>query len=282
MNCFNIRELQGNLKRKFFTDLVNSNDHRDFLNQSILGMRFKNNNNLAVTPDMEAFYNFGTTVSPKTKSFSFTNDYNALSSYASTFTTQFSLTPNLTLVTTSLSVLSNLVSHLKSICELFISLTPYSVTTITSLPTNLSNSVACNLNHFGFSVTLQLLNLDKAEVSPTTVPFNSENISTSNITEGITSSLSEVTNSYRFNRFSNPLISYDYKCGHYLGIWDQLYPSLMTSYIEVARGIRKAPWFYSDQFNELLLNNHQSFIKKFTIVSNTSVSSSAVEPKSTV
>jgi hypothetical protein len=218
MNCFNIRELQGNLKRKFFTDLVNSNDHRDFLNQSILGMRFKNNNNLAVTPDMEAFYNFGTTVSPKTKSFSFTNDYNALSSYASTFTTQFSLTPNLTLVTTSLSVLSNLVSHLKSICELFISLTPYSVTTITSLPTNLSNSVACNLNHFGFSVTLQLLNLNKAEVSPITVPFNSENISTSNITEGITSSLSEVTNSYRFNRFSNPLISYDYKCGHYLCI----------------------------------------------------------------
>ena len=268
MNCFNIRELQGNLKRKFFTDLVNSNDHRDFLNQSILGMRFKNNNNLAVTPDMEAFYNFGTTVSPKTKSFSFTNDYNALSSYASTFTTQFSLTPNLTLVTTSLSVLPNLVSHLKSICELFISLTPYSVTTITSLPTNLSNSVACNLNHFGFSVTLQLLNLNKAEVSPTTVPFNSENISTSNITEGITSSLSEVTNSYRFNRFSNPLISYDYKCGHYLGIWDQLYPSLMTSYIEVARGIRKAPWFYSDQFNELLLNNHQSFIKKFTTQSN--------------
>jgi hypothetical protein len=42
----------------------------------------------------------------------------------------------------------------------------------------------------------------------------------------------------------------------------------MTSYIEVARGIRKAPWFYSDQFNELLLNNHQSFIKKFTTQSN--------------
>jgi hypothetical protein len=42
----------------------------------------------------------------------------------------------------------------------------------------------------------------------------------------------------------------------------------MTSYIEVARGIRKAPWFYSDQFNELLLNNHQNFIKKFTTQTN--------------
>jgi hypothetical protein len=42
----------------------------------------------------------------------------------------------------------------------------------------------------------------------------------------------------------------------------------MTSYIEVARGIRKAPWFLSDQYNELLLNNHQNFIKKFTTQSN--------------
>jgi len=42
----------------------------------------------------------------------------------------------------------------------------------------------------------------------------------------------------------------------------------MTSYIEVARGIRKAPWFYSDQFNELLMSNHQNFIKKFTSQSN--------------
>ena len=80
--------------------------------------------------------------------------------------------------------------------------------------------------------------------------------------------MSENSTGYRFNRFSNALISYDYKCGHYLGIWDQLYPSLMTSYIEVARGIRKAPWFYSDQFTELLTSNHQNFIKKFTTQSN--------------
>jgi hypothetical protein len=45
----------------------------------------------------------------------------------------------------------------------------------------------------------------------------------------------------RFSRFSNPTISYDFKCGNYIGIWDKLYPSLMTSFIEVARGIRKAP-----------------------------------------
>ena len=67
MNCFNIRELQGVLKRKFFTDLINTNDHRDFLNQSIIGLRFKSNNQLSITPDLESFFNLGLTNTPKTK-----------------------------------------------------------------------------------------------------------------------------------------------------------------------------------------------------------------------
>merc|ERR1712100_144747 len=46
MNCFNIRELQGILKRKFFVDLVNSHDHKDLFNQTILALRFKLNNNV--------------------------------------------------------------------------------------------------------------------------------------------------------------------------------------------------------------------------------------------
>ena len=75
MNCFNIRELQGILKRKFFTDLVNTNDHRDFLNQSIIGLRFKTNNQLSISPDVESFFNLGTTNSAKSKSTNFTNIY---------------------------------------------------------------------------------------------------------------------------------------------------------------------------------------------------------------
>lgn len=75
MNCFNIRELQGILKRKFFTDLVNSNDHRDLFDKSIIGLRFKNNNQLNINHDMSLFYNFGTTTSSKTKSTLFNNNY---------------------------------------------------------------------------------------------------------------------------------------------------------------------------------------------------------------
>jgi hypothetical protein len=45
--------------------------------------------------------------------------------------------------------------------------------------------------------------------------------------------------SHRALRFSNALIGYDYKTGHYLGSSEKFYPHLVLSFIEVARGIRK-------------------------------------------
>jgi hypothetical protein len=218
MNCFNIRELQGNLKRKFFTDLVNSNDHRDFLNQSILGMRFKNNNNLAITPDMEAFYNFGTTNTPKSKSFDFTNSYTSLNNYSSMFFNKISLEGLTSVTTSALNILSNIVFHLKALVDVVISLTPYSLTSFISMNMNFSNFITSNLNHFSFNFTMPTSSTKASITENDNVAFNTENISSTNITENMSSSFSEVTNSYRFNRFSNPLISYDYKCGHYLGI----------------------------------------------------------------
>ena len=44
MNCFNIRELQVILKRRFFTDLMNSADHHTLIDSSMIGLRFKTNN----------------------------------------------------------------------------------------------------------------------------------------------------------------------------------------------------------------------------------------------
>jgi hypothetical protein len=219
MNCFNIRELQGNLKRKFFTDLVNSNDHRDFLNQSILGMRFKNNNNLAITPDMEAFYNFGTTNTPKSKSFDFTNTYSSLNSYSSTVLDKFSFSTLSNFSSSLMNILSNIISYLKGFISMLTSLTPYSLVSLFSLNLNFTNLVTYNLTHFNFNFSETIKSVEaKNTMNNANVSFNSENISASNATENISSSFSEISNTYRFNRFSNPLISYDYKCGHYLGI----------------------------------------------------------------
>jgi hypothetical protein len=44
MNCFNVRELQALLKNRFFTELVSSKDHHEFLDQTAIGIRFKTNN----------------------------------------------------------------------------------------------------------------------------------------------------------------------------------------------------------------------------------------------
>ena len=75
MNCFNIRELQGNLKRKFFSDLVNSNDHREILNNTMIGLRFKTQDISSLNPDTFSFYQYGTHTNPKSRNLIFTNIY---------------------------------------------------------------------------------------------------------------------------------------------------------------------------------------------------------------
>lgn len=38
----------------------------------------------------------------------------------------------------------------------------------------------------------------------------------------------------------------------------------MTSFIEVARGIRKSAWMFSDQYADLLAQNYANYNSKFT------------------
>jgi len=83
----------------------------------------------------------------------------------------------------------------------------------------------------------------------------------------------ESTSSQRFTRFSNLLINYDYKTGHYMGEWDKQYPYLINSFIEVARGIRKPSWFLSDQYADLLKSNFNKFTINFTNKMNLKLSS---------
>ena len=260
MNCFNIRELQGVLKRKFFTDLVNTNDHRDFLNQSIIGLRFKSNNQLSITPDLESFFNFGTTTNTKNKTNMFTNSYFDFKNESLSFSSSLNFS----------FLFNNINVFFSNLMTFVISLNLNSLFSLTSIFNSFKQTLISNLN-ITFSTELskqQNLTTQNSLNSDNMVNYSTDNLNSSNNIETTNNLLSETSNNVRFTRFNNPLISYDYKCGHYLGIWESLYPSLMTSYIEVARGIRKAPWFLSDQFSELLQNNHQNFVKKFTTQSN--------------
>ena len=255
MNCFNIRELQGILKRKFFTDLVNSNDHRTLLDKSVIGLRFKNNNQLNINHDMSLFYNFGTTTSSKAKTGLFTNNY--LNSQEAGFTGKASLflvnifnnitsmnSSNTGTLTSPLSITNvcfNISLFVTSSLSSLASISASSLIAMITLPSMLKDFFAMNFNlNFSSQNNNSFTNLTGLAETNGTI-FSSDNLTTLDSSNNFTNSMSELSTTLRFTRFNNPLISYDYKCGNYLGIWDQLYPSLMTSFIEVARGIRKAP-----------------------------------------
>jgi sulfite reductase alpha subunit-like flavoprotein len=104
------------------------------------------------------------------------------------------------------------------------------------------------------------------------VNFKFENINTIFLKNNLL--FNESNKNYRYIRYYNPLISYDYKTGHYIGIWDQLYPHLIISFIEVARGIRKPTWYNSDQYISFLKTNFDLYLSKSTLKLNLKLSDS--------
>jgi len=60
MNCFNIREIQSILKRRFFTDLINTQDHHTLLNKTAIGLRFKLNGVNPADSNMFLMHVYGT------------------------------------------------------------------------------------------------------------------------------------------------------------------------------------------------------------------------------
>lgn len=71
MNCFNIREIQSILKRRFYTDLINTHDHHSFLDKTAMGLRFKTNSINNTNSNIFIFYNYGIEFSPKIRSNSY-------------------------------------------------------------------------------------------------------------------------------------------------------------------------------------------------------------------
>jgi hypothetical protein len=279
MNCFNIRELQGILKRKFFPDLINLNDHRYLMDSSMIGLRFKYNNNDMVRPEQSLFYNFGTTGVDKQKTTQLVNymyltensphhstTSTALNQLMVAFTS-ITNTPTSTIVTKNplniyLNELYNLLpnSPLKSIPTLIETVPNVKYLLLQGLPKlpNMSNKALLNGN-----IIQPTLNIN-AVTNTQNYSFSTGSVNSKTADSSLLTMSSENTNSVRYNKYNNALVGYDYKSGHYLGIWDQLYPSLTTSFIEVSRSIRKAPWFFSDQFTDLLKTNYNSFYTKFT------------------
>jgi hypothetical protein len=221
MNCFNIRELQGILKRRFFTDLMNSSDHHTLIDSSMIGLRFKTNNNLSLNHDVLSFYNYGTTTTSKKRNLSLTNLYSSDSS-ENTFSHYFMgvlVGQNFSFGSIISSSYQNLVSIISLIMPTYSGSLFYSLSSLFNAPRFLFNSILLN-----FNVSTDIVSLSSSSsvgvsnLSSDTKSFSSSGYeSISNSDYSVYSNL-ETSDEYRFNRFSNPIISYDYKCGHYLGI----------------------------------------------------------------
>jgi heme/copper-type cytochrome/quinol oxidase subunit 1 len=273
MNCFNIRELQGILKRKFFTDLVNTSDSHKATESTLVNMRHKHNMSNILLYDQSLFYNFDLTNTSKFKNFNFLPGqvYTYSSSWNSSKLNSSLLQLNLVQYLNITNVYSNLTLLIKD----FLNFLYTPLTSITTLPLSLNffQKTLTNVLYFPtpavFSNLQTLFNPIKSETYSNlskndSSSYSSSTLNYSTFADSTHFSFSDNSSSWRFNRYSYPLISYDYKTGNYLSIWDQLYPSLTLSFIEVARGIRKAPWFFSDQYTDLLKNNYNTFLTKFT------------------
>lgn len=211
MNCFNIRELQGILKRKFFADLVNSTDHREILSSSMIGLRFKANNNFNLDHDVLSFFKLGTNNLNKSRSSEYVSTYTYKfgSSESSSFFAYNYLpfssglfsTANAFLISTQLLILSPLTSIYSffsnfNFTNLFITLKSNIFFTTTQINVNKHYNETFNSG-------------DQSNLL-----FQSNNAN--NVSEGV-NFFTEKESLSRFSRFANSTVSYDYKCGNYLG-----------------------------------------------------------------
>jgi hypothetical protein len=227
MNCFNIKELQGILKRKFFADLVNTHDYKALLPNTMIALRYKLNNTVNLDLDTINYYNYGVSFNNPNTFLSFNNNIfgtgnsgrHVLSSFNYNILSNTGLNKSCSLI---------IIDFLKTLTFNFNLVFINLLLTISNVLTfNLFNLFS-NINFVSYFHNLtNNFNFNFLSVSNPNIFLNStieEKSDNFNVTNKIdylnnleNASFSEISNSQRFTRFSNPLINYDYKTGNYIG-----------------------------------------------------------------
>jgi hypothetical protein len=220
MNCFNIRELQGILKRKFFTDLVNNHEHHSLMDKTMIGLRYKSNNNINLDNDMLSFYNFGITTQASNHSTflkSSTSDIAGTRPFMGNFNLHVFNLVNGNDISLFFRIYSSLSGLLLDISSLLFSINLFSF--LSTFKTQvffkgfLNNFSFLNLN---LPQLYPIYNISN-EVNSSNILFSGKDTGSSLNLNELKNSFSESSSSQRFSRFSSPLINYDYKTGHYIG-----------------------------------------------------------------
>jgi hypothetical protein len=202
----------------------------------MIGLRFKQNNTTNLDLDMTSFYKYGLHETNLNKYYNFKNlssTTSNLSSYEYTMLQFFN--------TSFTSVLLNLVNNIKLIViELFTFFYGFNlyVPTSSSFFSSFFKTVSFNfslLTTSSYYSTFSQNSNNTLNLEQNTGVLNL----TTNTSQDSIQAYTENSTSQRLTRFNTVFVNYDYKTGHYLGNWDSLYPYLMNSFVEVAKGIKK-------------------------------------------
>jgi hypothetical protein len=222
MNCFNIRELQSILKAKYYRELLKEHSIKSLEPET----RIKTNQMSNVTPEFYNFYTLGLTTNYKFRALSLTPnlkeklwkssfiDYICiLTHYTTNYNTNFYYF--LSSISISNNVLSSTYEFLKYLIvqiELLFNLPRFTTKNVLN---NLLNFNFYNNNYYFISNLNIKKNFSQFIDKDSSFSYNSTVIYSFSQPDYM--STVDVNNK-RFTKFYNPLVSYDYKCGHYLGI----------------------------------------------------------------
>lgn len=285
MNCFNIREVEALLKGKFFPDLVNSQDHRTLLNNSMVGLRFKTNNLDTIAHDTLLFntYSLSTKATKRYTYFTPSNIEN-LNSYEFYNFSDWSYR-TITFITNlkSLNVTNTFTQYFNSIGSefktLFFSTNHNSneLPSSTTQPSIFSSLITPFYVHSTFftpfsflenfttlTLPVKVLN-EKITATGEEASYLGTQFQTLTSTNQVLNSQSENTYFMRYQRALNPVFKYDYKLGNYFTKEDiTMTPFMFTTAIDVTGGIRKSSWFFSSKFSELFDANLKTYLASYS------------------
>ena len=260
MNCFNIREVQSLLKSRYFNDLINMFDHHWFLESTALGIRFKTNGIDVINPNLLIVLNHGLVTTPNNRNQQYLNlNEKVIGSY-----TFFS--PN-TLFTNLIRFFDNNYINFSFPIK-FINIWSIDIKTwLLSYPNNLFSLInfllidpiylICNLLNNNLSIVSSIIFSNEYVTSLNIILNNWSLISLNN---KVLTSEQELSSNYRYQKFSNPIFSYNYKVGDFLPEYvTALYPYLFTTTSEITLGIRKSAWFFSPTFLEIFKNDFNTY-----------------------
>lgn len=304
LNCFNMRQLETILRRQFFVDFLSTGDHRQLMTNTMVGLRFKVGQEQSAQPDQFSFYKFGLTNHENLKVTFFeprgVSSNNSSSSSKSFFffcidsylfsndlLASYQIDKSLwTLVTRFIENLINFNTKYFNTSNVFLGQT-------NNYGQQTSSPLLVNLMALPTPSLLNLFNVNKLAMSSSSYQYPTASGSfyankaahtavglvsvdtASNPQNSNLNNFSDSSHSGRFNRFSNPMVEYEYRKGTYFTVWSDRFPNLTTSMIELGRNEYFAKWFKSAPYKNLFredINYLDNFKPKSLMTGNVSLS----------